>query len=344
MDSIACATPVFRFREVFEPINNPAHNFSTAMSFTQRNKIISILTLSAILAVLVFVSPSCYADATDTPNKEPQSALKVQFTHGPGGPIRKMTGFLGELIDIRVELPEKFISSVKTDLLCELTVVSQTDAAHRVGTERPGNVLNTTTRNAVSFLYFSFRIPSDFEEGKYDVVISVQNEENGVHGEGRETIELYPQSRFGIRHLTFQHGLPNLDRWVPSSNVFAAGQSVNIVFEVGGLSEDTNRELAAEMKVVLVNQEGVSCNVLDEPMRVRGRPPKSVKEPYITFSFDFPCTQAGGFVFKLEVEDLNSGEKELCEVPFHVFDPNALFNGMDTREVKIADDAGIPVN
>jgi len=59
-----------------------------------------------------------------------------------------------------------------------------------------------------------------------------------------------------------------------------------------------------------------------------------VSEPYQTANvhFDFLANQVGNFVLQIEVEDLNSGEKDFYEMPFHVFDPHVLFNGKETRE------------
>jgi len=260
--------------------------------------------------------------------------------YGPGGPERKMTGFLGELIHIRVELPKNFAPSAGTDLLGELTVVSRANAAHRIGTDRPGVFPNFTTKNAASFMYFTLHVPPDFEEGKYDMEVSVQKRNSAVRSEWKGTIELYSQLRFGIRHLTFRLGVPNTERWVPSANIFVAGQTVGIIYELGGVSAGANQEIAVEKRLVLVDQEGVSVNALEilgrEPMILRERVPIWATERYLnaTFAFEFPATQAGNFVFQIEVEDLNSGEKESYEIPFHVIDPQALFNGKEARETR----------
>ena len=276
------------------------------------------------------MSSTCYADEIEVPNEESASALKVQFMYGLGGPERKMTGFLGERIQIRVELPQKFSPSVGTGLLGELTIVSRANATHRIDTERPIVVPSLATRNAASFLYFTLLVPPDFEEGEYDMVISVQKGDGAVRGKWKGTIELYSQLRFGIRHLTFRHGVPNTERWVPGSNIFVVGQTVGLIYELGGLSVGANQEVAAEMKLVLVDQEGVSVNALGivdrESLIVRERVPMWVTERYLnaTFTFEFPGIQAGDFVFKIEAEDLNSGEKGFLELPFHVIDPATL--------------------
>jgi len=269
----------------------------------------------AALAVFVLVSSVCHAE--ESPD------IRIHLTYGPGGPERKTNAFAGERILIRVELPESFSFNEKIDLLCEASFVSQTNKARLIRNPVPIPLQSFTIGNGPSFFIFNVTIPPDFEEGKYDLTLFVQDRNGTVLGEGKRTIDLYSSSNFGTRNLSFRKGIPGTGYWLPSSNVFTAGETSQINLGVGGLSLNANEEIDAVIKLVLVDPEGVSVEMM-EPMFLRSKPEvfQSAELGIPWYTHEFHLAQPGNFVLKLEVEDLTSQEKDSLELPLYVVDPN----------------------
>jgi hypothetical protein len=279
---------------------------------------------SAVLAVLVFLASALYADETGTSKEESPHVLTGHLTYGPGGPKRKNNGFLDETFHVRLELPKQFSSDGRTDLLHKISVASRVNKIQRLSSERPFLIEGFSTRNFPSFFHFFFSVPKDFDEGIYDIEISVMTKNGVVIGEWKETIELYPLSRFGIIDLRFLHGSPDIAKWAPGSNIFVASQTARFSFDIVGLHVDSNNEVSAKVKIVLVDQEGVSVDIHARgPVPIlKARVSETERLKTWPFSQELHLAQAGDFVLKIEVEDLNSQKKEFYELPIFVFDPN----------------------
>jgi len=135
--------------------------------------------------------------------------------------------------------------------------------------------------------------------------------------------------------LSFRHGIPKTQYWVPGSNVFVVGETAQINCAIGGLSLNAKDEIDLVTKIALIDQEGVSVDM--EPLFFNS--PASLiafaelKSPWLTR--ELYLAQPGKFVLKIEIEDINAQKKELYEIPLYVLDPNEYsdqpigFNGKD---------------
>ena len=281
-----------------------------------------LFIISSIFGVVILASSLCYAADKKESAEEIQDIPRIYLTYGPGGPKRKAIFFAGEVIYIKLELPKNFSFDDKLDLLCDLSLISQVKKARDVSNSKPIPLQGFSSRESSSFFYLFLAVPPDFEEGEYDLCISVQNKKNSVLYEGKVVVNLYSSSCYGIRNLMFMHGVPKTTYWVPGSNIFAAGETAKISFAVGGLSLNANAEVEALVKLTLVDQEGMSVNILDlgpTPPMLKHRISASEHSKTWTFSHEFILTQPGDFVLKVGVEDLNSLKKDSCELPLHVF-------------------------
>ena len=280
-------------------------------------------TIFIALVVFIFVASLGYAEETQSPKEEPQSLPKVQLTYGPGGPERKAHAIAGEQLYIRLELPKSLSFNGKTDLWGELSLVSQVDQTKFF--RSPVNPLQGfSTKNASSVFLGFLTVPPDFEEGKYDLILSLLNPDRSVLCEGKETIDLCPTSSFGIRNFTFIHGFISSTTGVPGPNVFVVGAYAKFAYAVSGLSLNPNEEFDAVVKSTLVDSEGVSIDIM-EPTFLLSRSEvfrfADLGLPWVTLSL--PLVQPGNFVLKIEVEDLNAQKKESLELPLYVVDPNS---------------------
>jgi len=280
-------------------------------------------TVSYILALFVSALSLCYADEVQLPDDGTQNDLKVHLTHGPGGPERKPTSFPGEMLFMRIELPNNDLSSNnETDLSCEVSLVSQTDEARKI--RYPVFPLRGfSIKDSSPIFHYLFIVPGNFEEGKYDLMLSIKNGFRVVYA-GKGTIDLYSSSSFGYRNLWFMHGIPGTMHWVAGSNVFVAGATAQIRFAIGGLSIDANEEVAMKVNLVLIDREQEDISVVLSTTLFHESSSAIMYSELRSawYTCQFPLTQSGNFILKIEVEDLNSQKKEFYELPIFVFEPN----------------------
>jgi len=278
-------------------------------------------TVSSVWALFVSALSLCHAVEAQLHSAETKNVLKVQLTHGPGGPKREPNIFPGETVFMRIELSKDIFSSNETDLTCEVSLVSQTDETRNF--RYPVFPLQSVKiKDTSPIFHYLIIVPSNFEEGKYDLGLSIKNGSQVVCA-GKETVDLYSTSKFGYRNLWLMHGIPGTMHWVAGSNVFVAGATAQIRFGVGGLSIKDD-EIAMNVRLVFIDKEQEDVSVVLNTTLFRDKSDALVfaelKSAWVTSQF--PLTQPGNFILKIEVDDLNSSKKEFYELPIFVFDPN----------------------
>jgi len=260
------------------------------------------------------------------PAKEIQEPLNIYLTYGPSGPEREPKCFADETIFIKIGLPQSLSVGNRVNLLLDMAWVSRADRSKRNVLAAKQPFQYDVLRNTPSFSFCGFSLPKDIEEGKYDLEVSVYGYigDTLVLCNGRVTIDVRSSAHYGIRHLTFLHTAMETD-WVPSpddsvpitgtvvpgSNVFVPAERGAISYTLSGLSRDEDNVVAIHVKYSLLSQEGL---VYVEEKSLIGPASADV----VHLAEDFVLAQTGDFVLKIETEDLNSQQKDSCELPIFV--------------------------
>jgi hypothetical protein len=256
---------------------------------------------------------------------EPNVSM-VFFTYGPGGPKRGQTDFFpGETMYMTVELPKTIFPRNIFEFTCDVSLVSKTNEAQRVNKPQPARFQSFVFKEQSSFFYTYLSIPNDFYDGQYEVVVTARDRGGKVLVVEKIPVSIKAIHSYGLRNLIFMHGLPQTTYWIPGSNVFVAGETVKITFGVGGLSLNKENEVEAYVKLTLIDQEGVSLNVMDisksSPM-LNVRVSLAERDKIWPFYQEFVLAQSGSYSLKIEVKDVNAEKKENYELPLYVVDPS----------------------
>lgn len=273
----------------------------------------------AAFFILAFAVSGFSDEKVDTATSD---SLSIRFTYGPGGPIRKEKNFFaGETIFMSVQVPKQMRSGEVSDHLFEAAIVSQEKPGMKITTPRPLPLKVVLLKDDSFLIQSDFKIPVEFEKGRYDIGLSVSNLTNNIELVGKETVELRPATDFGIRNLCFFHSWRNTN-WSPGSNVYGVNEDATVMFLYSGLKVNEENEVKTETKVILKDEKGGSICLSDF---VQPRPLMTQKissweqNKFFTSKWGFTTSQPGRYTLHIEMTDLNAGKTDSVELPLRVY-------------------------
>ncbi|MDR0336646.1 MAG: hypothetical protein LBI18_06105 [Planctomycetaceae bacterium] len=257
---------------------------------------------------------------------------RVYFSFSPGGQIRKEnTFFAGETICTTIELSPKILASNVVNLdnsiemFLEVSLSSLLNKNHRITTPQPMLVHSFSLNENSSFVNFWLGVPANFDAGDYELLIIIRNRRGEKLCEEKKMIVLQSNSSFGLRNIMFQHGILQPPSWGFGSNVYVAGETVKIVFEVGGLSinekENTEADIIAKLTLQESGGEKVTFPLISMPLQKLTDRQSLTSQNLGSFSQMFILAQPGNYLLTVEVEDTFSQKKDTKELQLIILKP-----------------------
>ncbi|MDR1141936.1 MAG: hypothetical protein LBL62_09610 [Planctomycetaceae bacterium] len=279
-----------------------------------------------LLLLIIFYNQCISAVEEDTTN------FRTHFSFGPGGQIRKEnTFFAGETIFTTIELSPKVLASDvinldnKIEMFLDVSFSSLLNKNRRITAPQPIYYHSFSLNKNSCFFNFWIGVPADFEAGDYELLMTIRNRKGEKLCEEKKMIVLQSNSSFGLRNITFQHGTSQPTSWGFGSNVFVAGETVKIVFEVSGLSinEKENTEADVIVKFTLQDSEGEKVKIpgISMPLSKLTDLQSFTYQNSRTFSNGFIIVQSGNYLLKIEIEDTISQKKDTKDLQLIILNP-----------------------
>jgi len=256
--------------------------------------------------------------------------VKLVLLYGYGGPVRdSLVCFSGEYVYVSVQIPKGLIQGI-TRIGCDWKFTSQSDKNYYF--RNPQTVSYSTSLpvdSAPFFLMISQQIPDNAPEGKYDLNVTIKDLEKGwLVVDKTETIEIKGGESFGLRNVTFLHGLTRTDILNPprqsysGSNIFIAGEQVAIFFSIGGIPKRINNKLEVKTTLTLFDDVGRSIEIFSESYANNSNLPGDTRHP-LSDTYQIPIAMPGKYRVEIVVQQLFSTERVCCKLPLLLLPPQA---------------------
>lgn len=252
----------------------------------------------------------CAADRAN--GIEPSFTISSTVTYGLFGPPRPAKAIAGEKLIVKTKA-----SGLTTDSMGRIKYSSNLKLLEESGTvlaevKGSDNFLRLPLGgdSLVDIMYFT--IPRELKGGEYALKIE------GSDGIGRTTqrtlitLAVEQQSAFGASNLRLAHDKSDAQ---PASAVFGIGQSISILFTLGGQQlNDNAMNVYGQLDILGEKRENLGLSGLKFPIELENPP-----NP-LPINFGFQAHRSGRYVLRLRLEDRNAKRTVEYFMPIAVVD------------------------